>query len=197
MRGEHNGHDPGAGGGAGAFGTVRGQRVPSHKRRRLKPGEPGASSMLVRPLNVWSNSQAVSDYQNLLSGKAPTVYNDRPSCFVIGTGSTSTEEANLGKWLMALNPRGDDMAVDALGVLPATMIFNDQVGVGVVGLIWGQGPRACHDFFFTLAHTARFASDFHPPPPLASRAIVCSLREQKPLLASRATVCSLREQKTV
>lgn len=92
-------------------------------------------SRLARPLNVWSNSQAVSDYQNLLSGRSPTVYSDRPSCFVIGTGPASTEEAKLGKWLMALNPRGDDMAVDALGVLPATMIFNDQVGVGVVGLI--------------------------------------------------------------
>lgn len=80
------------------------------------------------PLNVWSNSQAIQDYQNLLSGNAPSVYSDRPSCFVIGTGPASTEEAKLGKWLMALNPRGDDVTVDALSVLPATMIFDQKDG---------------------------------------------------------------------
>ena len=76
------------------------------------------------PLNVWSNAQAIEDYQKLLSGQAPTVYGDRPSCFVIGTGVASAEEAKLGRWLMALNPRGDDVAVDALGALPMTMVFD-------------------------------------------------------------------------
>ena len=77
---------------------------------------------------VWSNPQAVEDYQNLLNGIVPTVYGDRASCFVMGTGPASSEEALLGKWLMSINPRGDDVAVDALGELPATMIFDDPDG---------------------------------------------------------------------
>ena len=60
--------------------------------------------------NVWSNPQAIEDYQNLLAGKAEAASTDQPSVIVVGDGLYYQA---LAKRLESVNPRGDDVVLEA------------------------------------------------------------------------------------
>ena len=108
---------------------------PSLRRRPARPTTSAASPPRRLPpasplaMSVWSNQQAVQDYQDLLNGIVPEKYSDRGSCFIIGTGPASTEEAKLARFLMALNPRGDDVALSPAAALPPYLSVPSDDGV--------------------------------------------------------------------
>ena len=81
----------------------------------------------LAPAQVWSNPQAVEDYQALLSGVVPVVTDDMASVIVLGT---SPEERRLGLFLNKINTRGDDqvLEVGALASLAATLPSKDGSG---------------------------------------------------------------------
>ena len=77
----------------------------------------------LAPAQVWSNPQAVEDYQALLSGVVPVVTDDMASVIVLGT---SPEERRLGLFLNKINTRGDDQVLE-VGALAGSPLWRSEV----------------------------------------------------------------------
>lgn len=71
------------------------------------PSITSPSRSLTKVFNVWSNPQAVEDYQDLLAGKAEVITTDQPSLIIVGDGYRG-----LGNLLQSVNPRGDDALLE-------------------------------------------------------------------------------------
>jgi len=70
---------------------------------------------LVRRHNVWSNAQAVEDYQDYLNGIAMVETTDTEAIIICGAGE---REQNLAKCLARLNPRGLDSVIGLGSPIP-------------------------------------------------------------------------------
>jgi len=64
--------------------------------------------------NVWSNAQAVEDYQDFLNGKQEKDTFDTDAVVVVGA---STSDKALAACLSRLNPRGDDAVIEAAALV--------------------------------------------------------------------------------
>ena len=73
--------------------------------------------------NVWSNPQAVEDYQNLLNGIVDEVTTDQASLIVVGDGYRG-----LANCLQTINPRGNDVVVEVGPDLVIPEIFPGDDG---------------------------------------------------------------------